>query len=392
MRDNGYIEYFRHSLGDEEKARVLAALDQTILTTGDAVAEAERALSDYLGVSDVVCLDSCTAALHMALLAHNIGAGDEVVVPAMTFVATANAVLMAGAKPRFADVDAATGCVTVETVQRAVSRRTRAIIPVHLYGLLCDMEALATFAADRDIIVIEDSAHCLEARRGKVRPGSHSRCACFSFYATKAITCGEGGAVATNDSELAAQVRTLALHGLTTSATDRYRKPYRHWDMDVLGWKYNLDNIRGSLLLPQIAKLDAHCQRRREIAARYDAAFDRMDGVDKPVVPDDAWTARHLYTIWVDADRRDAIIAALQQQGIGVVVTYRPVPLMRYYARRYGFYEGDFPAAEAMGARTISLPIYPQLTDLEVDRVIEAVARATKGAGKIDALMAPAAQ
>ncbi len=368
------IEFFRHSLGDEEKARVLAALDESILTTGRAAAEAEQALAEYLGVAHVVCLDSCTAALHLALLALDIGPGAEVIVPAMTFAATANAVLMAGATPVFADVDPQTGCLTPETAAPHFTPRTRAIIPVHLYGLLCDMDAFRTFAAARDLALIEDSAHCLEARREDVRPGSHSRCACLSFYATKNITCGEGGALATNDTALAERVRRLSLHGMTTTAYDRYGKQYQHWDMPEWGWKYNLDNIRASLLLPQIRRLDQRWRRRRQIAALYEAALAQIPGVEFPQVASPEWSARHLFTIWVDPQRRDEILAGLQDRNIGVAVNYRAVHLLRYYAERFGQQHGSLPAAESIGDRTISLPFYPQLTVEQIHRVIHAVA------------------
>ena len=376
MSTDQQVEFYRHNLGDEEKARVLAALDDPILTTGRAVTDAENALAEYLRVDHVVCLDSCTAALHLALVAHGIGPGDQVIVPAMTFVATANAVLMAGAEPVFADVDPETGCITAETIAERITERTRAVIPVHLYGLLCDLESISSCSRKQDLIVIEDSAHCLEARRGGVRPGSHSHCACFSFYATKSLTCGEGGALATNDPELADRVRRLARHGLTTSAHDRHGKGYQHWDMPEWGWKYNLDNIRATLLLPQISRLDERWRRRRRIAEAYEAAFADIAGVQFPAVPHADWSARHLFTIWVDPQRRDEILADLQQQRIGVAVNYRAVHLLQYYARRFGYRGGEFPAAEAIGARTISLPLYPQLTADQIGRVVAAVGRA----------------
>ncbi|MBI4718678.1 MAG: DegT/DnrJ/EryC1/StrS family aminotransferase [Planctomycetes bacterium] len=373
------VEFFRHALGDEEKARVLAALDETILTTGKAVAEAEQALAAYLGVAEVVCLDSCTAALHLALLANDIGPGDEVIVPAATFVATANAVVMAGATPVFTDVDPRTGCITLDTVKPRITPRTRAIIPVHLYGLLCDMESLAALARARNLLLIEDSAHCLEARRGGVRPASHSRCACLSFYATKAITCGEGGALATNDRLLARRVRRLSLHGIDSSAAERYRKKYRHWDMAELGWKYNLDNVRGSLLLPQIPRLDAHCERRRRICERYELAFADIAGLTLFDVPQRDWSARHLFAIQVDPERRDALLDALDQRGVGVVVNYRAVHLLSYYVQRFGYQRGDLPHAESIGDRTISLPLFPTMTDEQTDRVIAAVLEVVGG-------------
>jgi UDP-4-amino-4-deoxy-L-arabinose-oxoglutarate aminotransferase len=371
------VEFYRHNLGQEEMQAVRAALGSLVLTTGDAVAEAERALSEYLGVAHVVCLDSCTAALHLALVASGIGPGDEVIVPAMTFIATPNAVVMAGATPVFADVDPHNGCLTAGTVEKHVNGKTRAIIPVHLYGLLCDMKSLSSFAEQHGLILIEDSAHCLEAARGDVRPGSHSHGACFSFYATKAITCGEGGALATNDVWLADRVRRFSLHGMTTSAAQRFGKRYQHWDMESFGWKCNLDNIRASLLTPQIRKLYSHCRRRRDIAARYEQAFSSLPDVEFPEVVDESWSARHLFTIWVDPDRRDDILAGLEKRGIGVAVNYRAVHLRRYYAKRFGYRRGDLPAAEAIGDRTISIPLYPRLTEDEVQRVIEAVTSVT---------------
>jgi len=373
MSTEDRVEFFQHALGDEEKARVLNALDKTILTTGDQVAKAERALADYLNVKQVVCLDSCTAALHLSLLAMDVGPGDEVIVPAMTFVATANAVLMAGANPVFADVDPETGCLTVDTAEAKITDKTRAIIPVHLYGLLCNMEGLSKLANARGLRLIEDSAHCLEAQRDGAYPGSHGDAACFSFYPTKAITCGEGGAVATNDAALAERIRVLSLHGMTSSAADRYGKPYRHWDMVELGWKYNLDNIRASLLVPQIRRLDVHCRQRREICERYEQAFRGAPGIEMPVVKCPTWSARHLFPIWVPAEHRDEMIRELEKRGIGVVVNYRPVHLMTYYRKHFGYKPGDLPVAESIGDRTLCLPLFPQMTDAQIERVIEAV-------------------
>ena len=280
---------------------------------------------------------------------------------------------MAGARPVFADVDPATGNLTAAAVAPHVTARTRAIIPVHLYGLLCDMEALQALARARNLILIEDSAHCVEARRGPVRPGTHSDCACFSFYATKNLTCGEGGALATNDAALAERVRRLALHGMTTSAYERYASKYKHWDMPEWGWKYNLDNLRASLLTPQIRKLDELCRRRREIAAEYEAGFRSLPGLEFPRVEQPTWSARHLFPIWVPPQHRDAVIAGLQERGVGVGVNYRAVHLLDYYARTCGYRRGDRPAAEAIGDRTLSLPLYPKLTADEIQYVIAAV-------------------
>ncbi len=364
------IEFYRHNLGEEEKRRICEALDGTILTTGEFVREAEQALAGYLDIPHVVCLDSCTAALHLALLARGIGPGDEVIVPAMTYAATATAVEMAGARPVFADVDPQTANLTPATIEPHIRGRTRAILCVHLYGLLCDMPALRELADARELVLIEDAAHCIEARRGDVRPGSHGDCACLSFYATKTITCGEGGALVTRDAELARRVRRLAQHGIDLAAADRYSGAFRHWDLLEAGWKYNLDNIRASLLLPQIRRLDERWARRRQIAERYEQAFAGHPRIEFPRVDAPLASARHLFTIWVDPRRRDRIAATLRERGIGVAVNYRAVHLLTHYREKYGYRRGELPVAESIGERTLSLPLYPKLTDEQVERVI----------------------
>ncbi len=373
------IEFYVHNLGDEEKRRICEALDGTILTTGRYTAEAEQALAEYLDIPHVVCLDSCTAALHLALVAHGIGPGDEVIVPAMTYAATATAVEMAGARPVFADVDPLTANLTPETITPHIRGRTRAILCVHLYGLLCDMPVLRRLADGHRLVLIEDAAHCIEARRGDVRPGSHGDCACLSFYATKTITCGEGGALVTRNAELAARVRRLAQHGIDLSAADRYAGRFRHWELIEAGWKYNLDNIRASLLLPQIRRLDERWARRRQIAERYERAFADHPRIEFPRVDTPPASARHLFTIWVDPRRRDRIAATLRQRGIGVAVNYRAVHLLRHYREKYGYRRGELPVAERIGDRTLSLPLYPKLTDEQVERVIANVLEVAGG-------------
>lgn len=369
----GPIEFYAHNLGEEEKRRICEALNGTILTTGRYTREAEQALAEYLGISHVVCLDSCTAALHLALVARGIGPGDEVIVPAMTYAATATAVEMAGARPVFADVDPQTANITPQTIEPHIRSRTRAILCVHLYGLLCDMPALRALADAHGLALIEDAAHCIEARRGPVRPGSHGDCACFSFYATKTITCGEGGALATHDGDLARHVRRLAQHGIDLSAAERYAGRFRHWDLIEAGWKYNLDNIRASLLLPQIRRLDERWARRRQIAERYEQAFKSHPRIEIPRVDSPLASARHLFTIWVDPLRRDRIAAALRERGIGVAVNYRAVHLLKHYRETYGYRRGELPVAEEIGERTLSLPLYPKLTDAQIERVIRTV-------------------
>src|SRR5437764_11113283 len=226
---------------------VKEVLGQPILTTGEYVERVERMLADYLGVQHCLCVMSCTGAMHLSLLALGIGPGDEVITTPMTFIATATAIIEAGATPVFVDVEPDTGLLDPNRVEAAITPRTRAIVPVHLYGQMCDMRALRDLANRRGLFLIEDAAHCIEGIRDGVRPGLLGDTACFSFYATKNLTCGEGGAVVCNDDKLLEKLRLLRLHGMTKTAADRAREGYQHWDMVELGWKYNMDNIQAAL-------------------------------------------------------------------------------------------------------------------------------------------------
>ena len=235
------VAFYRHSLGEREVQAIRDVLAGPILTTGEAVERFESSFAAYLGVDHALAVTSCTGALHMSLLALGIGPGDEVITTPMTFVATATAVLEAGATPVFVDVEERTGNIDAGVVEGAITSRTKAIIPVHLYGQMCDMKALRTIADRHGLSIVEDAAHCIEGSRDGIRPGQVSETACFSFYATKNITCGEGGAVVTRHRDLYDKLRLLRLHGMTKTAYDRHREGYRHWDMTVMGWKYNMD-------------------------------------------------------------------------------------------------------------------------------------------------------
>lgn len=365
------VEFYRHGLGQEELGAVARVLDTLFLTTGPQCASLETELAAYLGVARTVAVSSCTAALQLALTACGVGPGDEVITTPMTFIATANACLYAGATPVFADVDPATGNLDPAAVERAVTPRTKAILPVHLYGVMCDMPALRDIADRHDLLIIADCAHALEARRGGLGSAGLSDAACYSFYATKNLACGEGGAIATENEDLAERLKVLRMHGMSKSAAERHSGSYQHWDMEALGIKANLPDLLASMLRPQIPGLGERLARREEICRRYQEAFDGLAGVDFPRVPADAISARHLFTIWVD--RRDEFLAGLQERGIGCTVNYRPVHLSAYYRQRFGHRPGQMPHAERIGERTLSLPLYPGLREDEVARVIEAV-------------------
>ncbi|WP_243362116.1 DegT/DnrJ/EryC1/StrS family aminotransferase [Fundidesulfovibrio terrae] len=369
------VEFYRHALDEADIANVVKVLNSVFLSTGPVTAEFERKFSHYTGLEHVVAVNSCTSAMHMALVALGVGPGDEVIVPAMTFLSTASAVMHAGATPVIVDVDAATGLVTPEAIEKAVTPRTKAVIPVHLYGTLCDMPSIKALADKHGLYIIEDCAHCVEGQRDGYRPGHLGTCACYSFYATKNLTCGEGGAFATSDPDLAARVRMVALHGMSKGAADRYHKLYTHYDLERLGWKCNLDDIHAALLVGQIDRLDSLWEKRHALWKRYADAFDRHPRLGRPEVVGKC--AHHLYTIWTDPARRDATLHALQQRGIGVAVNFRAIHLLSYFKDTFGFGRGDFPNAEAIGDRTITLPFYTQLRDEQVDYVIEQVLEVT---------------
>ncbi|MBN2538006.1 DegT/DnrJ/EryC1/StrS aminotransferase family protein, partial [candidate division WOR-3 bacterium] len=277
------VEFYRHSLGDAEKRSVAETLDSVFLTTGPRAAEFERRFADYLGVRHVIGLSSCTDALFLTLKTWGIGPDDRVIVPAMTFVASPNVVLHAGGEPVFCDVDRATALIDLEMVEGILrrDRRVRAVMPVHLYGQMTDTRALRALADRYGVRVLEDSAHCVEGIRDGARPGQVGDAAAFSFYATKNLTCGEGGAVATNDDQLAERLAVLRLHGMSKSALSRHEH-YRHWDMAEPGYKANLSDIQAALLLPQLDRLEALWERRAAIARRYEEAFAAA-GIDFPV-------------------------------------------------------------------------------------------------------------
>ena len=370
------VEFFKHNVGPKEVAKVGEVLKGPFLTTGKVVEEFEEKFAAYLNSRHAVGVTSCTAALHLSLLAYGIGPGDEVITSPMSFVATSNAILHTGALPVFVDVEQKTGNIDANLIEPAINPRTKAILPVHLYGQMCDMQRIHQIADRHGLIVIEDAAHAMEAEREGVRPGELSGAACFSFYPTKAITAGEGGAVGTNAADIATKLKELRLHGMNLSAVDRYTHRYQHWDAEVLGWKSNMNNIQAALLLPQLDQVEERWRRREEICRRYESAFSGIQDLDFPIVLPDSKSARLLFTIWVNPERRDEMLWEIQEHGVGVAVNFRPIHLLSYYRRTFEYGEGMFPVAEEIGQRTITLPLYPKLTDQEVDYVIGVVKEA----------------
>ena len=371
------VDFYKHNIDEQDILAVTEAMKSRFLTTGKSVHDVEKRLAEYTRNEYAVGLMSCTHALELSLRLYKIGPGDEVITTPMTFVATANSILYTGATPVFVDVEPETGNIDASLAEQAVTPRTRALLVVHLYGLMCDMVRLREIADRHNLVLIEDSAHCIEGVRDGVRPGNLGDAACFSFYATKNITSGEGGAIVVRDEAQAALLAQMSLHGMSKSAEKRFEGTYVHWDMDVLGYKANMSNIQAAMLMHQFERIDSLWDRRKRICRMYEDAFRSMDGVDFPIVPDGVRSARHLFTIWVDPNDRDEVIARIQQQGVGVTVNYRSVHLLNYYRQRFGFKRGMlYPNAERIGDSTITLPMYPKLTDEEVQYVIAAVQKA----------------
>jgi dTDP-4-amino-4,6-dideoxygalactose transaminase len=370
------VEFFRHSLGDREAAELTAVLGAKFLTYGPQTIAFEDELASFLGVTRVIGLSSCTSALFLTLKALGLGEGDEVITTPLTFVATSNAILHAGARPVFADVDPGTGNLDLRAVEQAITSRTKAIIAVHLYGQMVDVVAFAGLARGRGLFFVEDAAHCIEGTFAGARPGQKGHAAVFSFYATKNITSGEGGALATCDAALAERVRKLATHGLTKAAVDRYHGKFKPWDVEVLGYKANMFDIQAALLRPQLRRIDSIARTRAEATLRYRQLFREKccSAVTFPEVAPAAASANHLFVIWCRVGTRDALMEHLVSKDIGVGINYSPVHLTSYYRRTFGHTDGAFPIAEDLGSRCLSLPFYETITEEEQAYVVDAIA------------------
>ncbi len=373
------VPFYRHALKPEEAARIAEVLATPMLSSGPVGRKVEEQIAAFFGVPHALLTNSWTNGAIATLLALGIGPGDEVIVPAMTFIATANVVALVGATAVFVDVDPDTLMMTPEGLEAAITPRTRAAMPVHLYGQMAPMRALAAVAERHGILLIEDAAHCFEGSRDGLRPGALSQAAIFSFYATKNITCGEGGAVITRDGELAERIRQTRLHGMSAGAADRFSGGrYRHWDMLRLGTKANLPDILAALLPDQIAHVEERRQQRAALARRYREKLAAITPeITFPHWREDVVHAHHLFPVWVDPARRDDLLARLTASGIGATVNYRAVPQTSYWRRFLGEERAEtaFPVATRWGAGTFSLPLYPDLREEEQDEVIATLAR-----------------
>lgn len=355
-----------------------ATLESGWLSTGPRVKQFERDFAAYTGAPYALALSSCTAALHLSLVASDITSGDEVVTTPLTFCATANAIVHVGATPVFADIDPVTWNLSPRAAAEAVSPRTRAIIPVHYGGRPADMTSFEAIARPRGIVLIEDAAHCIEGLESGRKVGAIADFTCFSFYATKNVTTGEGGMVTTRHAEAAERMRIASLHGMDRDAWARYAPGARaQYDVRVAGFKYNMMDLQAAIGVHQLARVNSMHARRRAITARYDEAFSELP-LQRPAPPDAGMVhAHHLYPVLVDARvagvTRDELQARLRERGISTSVHFRALHLHSFYRERFGFVRGMFPVAEMVSDQTLSLPLASALSDEEIDRVIEAV-------------------
>jgi dTDP-4-amino-4,6-dideoxygalactose transaminase len=368
------VPFYRHSLSPENAQLIAKVLQTPFLTSGPIGKEVEAQLCEYFGANHAKLVNSWTNGAVATLLAMDIGPGDEVIVPAMTFIATANVVELVGAKPVFIDCDPDTLLITPELIKGAITKNTKAVIPVHMYGQMCDVKAIREILPkDQKISIIEDCAHTFEAKFNGERPGKYSDASIFSFYATKNVTCGEGGAIITNDSHLFERIQQAILHGMSAGAADRFKAgQYKHWGMEHLGTKANLPDLLACLLPKQIETVDQRLGAREEIARRYEKALTSTK-IKFPKVLEGIVHSRHLFPIHVGTEIRDNALLALGEANIGATVNYRSVPTMGFYSNKYGLDGTEFPTSLSWGNGTLSIPLFPGITAQEQDYVIDAL-------------------
>jgi len=383
MPPSDFIIFGAPAIEQDEIDEVVHCLESGWIGTGPRVARFEREFAAYKGHQFAAAVSSCTAAMHLSILAAGISEGDEVITTPLTFCATVNAIIHAGGTPVLADVDPQTMNIDPVEVEARTTARTKAIVPVHFAGRPADMDALTDIASRHGLKIIEDCAHAIETEYHGRKAGTFGDFGCFSFYATKNVTTGEGGMVLTRNEEDLARIKVLALHGMSKDAWKRFSdEGYKHYFVVETGFKYNMMDLQAALGIHQLARVESNWRRREEIWQRYDEAFAGLP-VTLPAEPEpDTRHGYHLYTILIDEARagisRDEFLDAMAADNIGVGVHYLSVPEHPVYQDKFGWRPEDYPDAMRIGRQTVSLPLSAKLTDAEVSRVIEAV-RATLG-------------
>lgn len=384
---NTFLTFGAPDLQATEIAEVVAALEAGWIGTGPRVHQFENDFATYkhLPSSRVAAVNSCTAALHLSLIAAGLGPGDEVITSALTFCATVNTIIHCGAQPVLADVDPVTLNLDPDDVARRITPRTRALLPVHFAGRPCDMDRLRDLAQAHNLIVIEDCAHAVEGEYHGQPLGTLGDFGCFSFYVTKNVTCGEGGMIIARNEEHIQRIKRLALHGLSQDAWQRFSdRGYKHYQVTECGYKYNMMDLQAAIGIHQLARIEDSWLRRQHLWDRYQKALSSLP-LTRPAEPDpETRHALHLYTVLVDAERtgltRDTVLEKLHDRNIGAGVHYLSLPEHPYYQERYGWDPDDWPQAKRIGRQTLSLPLSPKLLDSDQDDIIAALQEFCAGA------------
>lgn len=373
-----FLVFGAPAIEDAEIQEVVECLRSGWLGTGPKVAQFERDFSKYKGVTHSVAVNSCTAALHLSLIAAGLGPGDEVITTPLTFCATINAIIHTGATPVLADVDPVTMNLDPNLVESKITSRTRAILPVHFAGRACDMDALCDIAARHECKLIEDCAHAVETEYKGRKAGTFGDFGCFSFYVTKNVMTGEGGMILARRDEDAARLKTLALHGMSKDAWSRFGdEGYKHYLVTEAGFKYNMMDLQAALGIHQLARVEANWRRRQDHWNFYNKSLADLPITLPAAIEPNTRHAYHLYTILVDVKRcgipRDDFLQAMTAQGIGVGVHYLSISEHPYYQRQFGWKLSDYPSAMRIGRTTVSMPLSAQINRQDTTDVINAI-------------------
>jgi len=373
-----FLPFHQPSIEDEEIQEVVDTLKSGWITTGPKTKLFEKKFQEYIGCKHAIAVSSCTAGLHLALVAAGVGQGDEVITTPYTFATTGEVIIQIGAKPVFVDIEEDGFNIDVTKIPEAITPETKAIIPIHFAGEPCDMDEIMKIAQENNLFVIEDAAHAVGAEYKGKKIGNIGDVTVFSFYATKNLTTGEGGMVTTNNDELAEKIRLLSLHGISKDAWKRYTAE-GSWYYEILyaGYKYNMTDIQASLGIHQLNKLEKFLSIRQKYAQRYSSAFADVSEIKTPPVNHHVRHAWHLYVIRLNSaslsiDRKQ-FIEALKAENIGSSVHFIPLHLHPYYKKKYGYKQGDYPNSEQVYSRVISLPLFPKMADADLEDVIKAV-------------------
>ena len=378
MTREDFLVYGQPRIEQDEIDNVLDCFERNWLGTGPKVKEFEELFSEYVGAKYAMALNSCTAGLHLSMVVLGLQPGDEVITTPMTFCSFSNAIIHAGVRPVFVDIDKETLNIDPSKIEAAITPKTKAILPVHFAGRSCDMDPIMSIAQKHNLKVVEDCAHAIETKYKGKKAGTIGDMGCFSFYVTKNVVTGEGGMVTTDNEEYADKVKMYGLHGMSRDAWKRFSdEGFKHYQVIFPGFKYNMMDLQAALGVKQLEKVDKYHQRRENIWKRYNQELKDLPLILPADIEKDTVHAYHLYTVLLDIDNcsltRDDLLNALIKENIGTGVHYTALHLHPYYQETFGYQRGDFPNAEFVSDRTLSLPLSAKLTDLDVTDVIEAL-------------------